>query len=233
MTKRVLTHNSEFRSYDRHHKWVLLVTFSLTILLPLIAINWLSLAQQVWLNRLMAMYLSGTIIVWTFVRLGLKRFDYKNDLPLDICNIIALFLPIAMWQPTQSVNEILYFWVLVGTLQAIITPNVEDGFPTYTFFKYFTVHSGLVVYIIYSTTVFGLYPDWISIWKSIAYLHIYAVLILIVNLLIGSNYFYILRKPNKPSLLDYLGPWPWYLLACEVLIAVLCLVVYLPVWLLR
>ena len=227
---RVLQHNKSFKSYDKYHLSILAITLTLCIVLPLLGVKVLTYEQNVWLSRIMAIWLSGTIVVFTIIRIALKRFDYKNDLPLDICNLIALFLPFVMWHPNYAVNEVLYFWILVGTSQAIITPNVEDGFPTYTFFKYFTVHAGLVVYIIFTTVAFDFYPQWASIWKAIGYLHIYFFAILIINLLLGSNYFYIMRKPPKPSILDYLGPWPWYILSCEVLIFVLCVLVYLPVW---
>ena len=62
---------------------------------------------------------------------------------------------------------------------------------------------------------------------------VYAVGIVLLNLLLGSNYFYIMRKPPTASLLDYLGPWPWYILVCEGIVLVLFLLVYAPVGVMR
>ena len=35
-------------------------------------------------------------------------------------------------------------------------------------------------------------------------------------------------KPVGPSLLDFLGPWPWYLLSMELIGLVLVVLLYLP-----
>jgi hypothetical integral membrane protein (TIGR02206 family) len=50
----------------------------------------------------------------------------------------------------------------------------------------------------------------------------------VVNWLLGSNYLFIAHKPDTPSLIDVLGPWPWYILSLEALALVLCLGLYLP-----
>ena len=49
-----------------------------------------------------------------------------------------------------------------------------------------------------------------------------------VNLLLGSNYLYLMRKPFQPSPLDYMGPWPWYILGLAALVIAACLLCYLP-----
>jgi len=49
-----------------------------------------------------------------------------------------------------------------------------------------------------------------------------------VNSQIGSNYLYTHGKLPTPSLLDLLGPHPWYLLSMEALGIVLCMLLYLP-----
>jgi hypothetical integral membrane protein (TIGR02206 family) len=36
-----------------------------------------------------------------------------------------------------------------------------------------------------------------------------------VNALLDTNYGYMNGKPEAASLLDHLGPWPWYLLSLQ------------------
>lgn len=48
------------------------------------------------------------------------------------------------------------------------------------------------------------------------------------NALLGSNYMFIARKPDDPSLIDVLGPWPWYILSLEAVGLAICFILYLP-----
>jgi len=51
---------------------------------------------------------------------------------------------------------------------------------------------------------------------------------LLINFAIGSNYFYTRQKPPGGSLLDFFGPWPFYILVVEVLAMILFVLAYLP-----
>ena len=46
-------------------------------------------------------------------------------------------------------------------------------------------------------------------------LNSYAIAVGAIDRAMGWNYGYLCRKPAVPSLLDYLGPWPWYLVSLE------------------
>lgn len=41
----------------------------------------------------------------------------------------------------------------------------------------------------------------------------WAACVAAVNLVAGTNYGYLSAKPRSGSVLDLLGPWPWYVLA--------------------
>lgn len=59
-------------------------------------------------------------------------------------------------------------------------------------------------------------------------LNCYALVVGAVNANWGWNYGYLCRKPSGPSLLDYLGPWPWYLLSLELVALAMFLLLELP-----
>jgi uncharacterized membrane protein YwaF len=52
--------------------------------------------------------------------------------------------------------------------------------------------------------------------------------VFVINTLIGSNYMFINRKPDTPSLIDLLPPWPYYLIYLELIGFVVFLLLYLP-----
>jgi hypothetical integral membrane protein (TIGR02206 family) len=78
------------------------------------------------------------------------------------------------------------------------------------------------------TLVEGYRPTWKSLGRVFLWTNIYMVAVFILNQVIGSNYLFIAHKPETPSLIDLLGPWPWYILALEAIGLVLCLLLYLP-----
>ena len=196
------------------HLLMLVCMVIASVALPLYANRFLSEDRRLLVARVMAVVLSLTVVLWVAVRIALGDFDKTTDLPLDVCNLAALLMPFLMWKPSKRVHEILYFLVLVGTLQATLTPHLFNGFPNFTFFKYWIVHGGLIVYVVFITASFKFFPDRRSLLKAFVWLQGYAAAVFMANVLLGSNYFYVMRKPPTASLLDVLGPWPWYIFWC-------------------
>ena len=58
--------------------------------------------------------------------------------------------------------------------------------------------------------------------------NLYMVLAGAVNWLAGTNFGYLSHKPAVPTLLDHLGPWPYYLIWYEVIALVVLPLLYLP-----
>ena len=95
------------------------------------------------------------------------------------------------------------------------TPDIVEDFPHFHYFRYFAGHHLLVVAIIYAVVVFKLKPTLISLKKAFIALNVFLVIALFANLILDANYFWIMEKPPAGSLLDYMGPWPWYILTGE------------------
>src|SRR6266851_315561 len=56
----------------------------------------------------------------------------------------------------------------------------------------------------------------------------YAALVGAVDAITGANYMYLRSKPQTPTLLDLLGPWPVYILSASLIAAVLLAVLDAP-----
>jgi hypothetical integral membrane protein (TIGR02206 family) len=56
----------------------------------------------------------------------------------------------------------------------------------------------------------------------------WAALAAVGNALTGGNYMFLRERPETPSLLDYLGPWPWYILSAALLALALFALLDLP-----
>jgi hypothetical integral membrane protein (TIGR02206 family) len=133
----------------------------------------------------------------------------------------------ALWTRRIGAFELAYFWGFSGTLQAILTPAMKDGFPAPDFFRYFAMHSGIIVSLFYLTAGLGLRPRRGAVWRVYGWTLVYAVVVGLIDWAIDGNYFYLCRKPSG-SLLDILGPWPWYILSGAGLAAVMYWLLDLP-----
>lgn len=102
------------------------------------------------------------------------------------------------------------------------------GFPHYRAFNTFIAHGLLVAIPIYMTIVEGYRPALQSFKRVFLWTNIYMVMVFFINLSIGSNYLFIAHKPDFPTLLDVLAPWPWYILQLEVIAFAILFVLYLP-----
>jgi hypothetical integral membrane protein (TIGR02206 family) len=91
-----------------------------------------------------------------------------------------------------------------------------------------TAHTLIVAAAITMTFVEGYRPTWKSLLRAAIGINIYMVVVMGVNVLLGSNYMFIARKPDTASLIDVLGPWPWYILSLEAIGAALLLLLYAP-----
>lgn len=169
------------------------------------------------------------MILWTAAEVYMDAFTWQEDLPLHLCHVGAIFAWFLARNRSYKLYEVLFFWVIAGTAQGIVTPYLYNSFPQYNFFKFWTGHAGLVVFILYATFVYPMRrPTLKSVFRSFLWLHVYAAAMFVINWMIGANYFYMNEKPPSDSLLNVLGDWPIYLLSVYAIIPVLFLIIYLP-----
>ena len=219
-----------FIAYGNSHLVVL--CFSLLLLaLILIASKKLCTEKNLFIGRCIAIILALSVVVYTIFEIALGRFTIADDLPLSLCNLFALVAPFALWYPKHKYFEPIYFLVMAGTFQAIVTPDLYFDYPAYEFFKYWITHVGLVLLMIHYMVCFALYPTAKGILKTFGWLNVYVVALLPLNYLLDANYFYLIEKPLNPSVLDFFGPWPVYILVAEILVMGFFAIAMIPVFL--
>lgn len=217
-----------FASFSQTHIATLIFSLGFLILLIVVGRN-LTRQQNLLIGRCLSVFLSLTVILFIVFHIQFERFDIAVDLPLSICNLFAFTAPLLFWNPNPKRMEVVYFAVMSGTFQAIITPDLYVGFPTYGFFKYWISHVGLVIIVIHYLLSFQLRPRAKGIFITFVWLNLYLMIIVPINLLLDANYFYLMEKPINPSILDLFGPWPTYLLVSEVLAMAFFALAYLPI----
>lgn len=177
--------------------------------------------------------LAGFILVaelsWHWWVLSYSEWTIQTMLPLHLCSVFIWLSIVMLVQKNYQIFEIAYFLGLGGALQALLTPDAGIyGFPHFRAFQTFADHGGLFIACMYMAVVEGFRPTLDSFKKMFLWTNIYMVFVFFINLAIGSNYLFIARKPDFPSMLDLLAPWPWYILQLEVIAFVIAALLYLP-----
>jgi hypothetical integral membrane protein (TIGR02206 family) len=166
--------------------------------------------------------------------LVLDTWSVKYDLPLQLTDAVSVVTVLALWTRARLLVELTYFWSLTASLQAIITPDLAQSFPSVYYFTYFVYHVGAVVAA--CLLVFGcrLYPRAGAFWRVFAVTLAFAALAGVADIITGGNYMYLRAKPVHNSLLSVMGPWPWYIASTAVLaLAMLYALQLLADWLRR
>lgn len=178
--------------------------------------------------NLLGWFVSFTVVSFHLYLISFGNYNLKTDLPLYLCSLIALLIPVFTYYRKYWMYEILLFWIIAGTLQGVITPDIAEGFPRFDYFRYWVVHLGLLTIIFYATFVFGMRPTIKSVFKSFLALQVYVVSMVIINWLLDANYFYLNEKPKSASILDFLGEWPVYIIVGQLILIPYFMIIYLP-----
>jgi hypothetical integral membrane protein (TIGR02206 family) len=160
-----------------------------------------------------------TAVIYTAVLIYTFIPPSRWSLPLQLTDLATMVGAYALWSQRHWAYALTYYWGLVLSTQALITPVLSSpDFPDYRFLAFWSIHLLVVWAAIYLTWGRGHRPTWRSYRLAVGVTVVWAVVTLTVNTVLGTDYGFLNRKPNTPSLLDLFGPWPAYLGVVTVLV---------------
>lgn len=226
-----------FQAFSASHIGALLL-FIAAVLLLYRCRHWL---QQEKHNRYGRYVLLGLLIlseavlnIW-YIATGI--FHTSNTLPFELCSISLYMCVLMLFFRSKKIFQIVYFTGIAGALQALLTPALDYPFPHFRFIQFFIAHIAIILAVLYMVWVERAKPTWKSIGYAMLFLNVLLVVVGGINYITGGNYMFLAHKPETASLLDVLGPYPWYLLSLEAVAFGMFIVLYLPFliagWLLR
>jgi len=210
------------------HLAVIALTFLLPLGLAAIARTTRNRAIARAVSLAFAAELAATWALWYWLIVSQGWVSAKTILPMDLCDWAAIAALVALIWPNQQSYELAWFWSLSGTLQALLTPDLAYDFPDLRFIVFFGFHGGVIASVLYMTAGLGMRPRPRSIPRVIIWSLAYLFAALATNALLHTNFGYLRAKPAQPSLLDFLGPWPIYIVALVGLGLIYVLLLYLP-----
>jgi len=153
---------------------------------------------------------------------------WRNVLPFHLCGMSVVLTVILFITRKRPVYDLLYFWGLAGAGMAILTPDIQFAFPHILNLTYFWSHALIIVGVAFMTVNYGYRPYFKSFLRALVLTNVYLVLVIPINIALGTNYLYMCEKPKEATLVDLLGPWPWYILGLEAIGTALFFLMYTP-----
>lgn len=155
-------------------------------------------------------------VVDSALRIRYLGLGWASMLPVHLCSALFFLHPLAYWTRHRLAFDVVYFWTFAGTLHALITPTPYGAFPSLGYFVYFIAHGLLILSAAYAAAALRQTPVRGSMTRAFIALQAWLVVGAVTNACLGTNFLYLHHKPPTPTLLDHLGPWPWYIASGEV-----------------
>ncbi|MGH9170886.1 MAG: TIGR02206 family membrane protein [Acidimicrobiales bacterium] len=174
--------------------------------------------------------LVATSVAWFVTTVTQARFSVATSLPFALCDLAALVAAAALFTRQRLLVEVTYFWGLAGTVQALITPDLDQRFPTAVFFEYVVGHGAIVCAALFLVAGQRLAPRRRAVPRVFAVTLAYSALVGAIDAATGGDYMYLRKPPGEWTLLRVLGPWPWYIASAAGVALVLFTLLDLPWW---
>jgi hypothetical integral membrane protein (TIGR02206 family) len=180
-------------------------------------------------SRTLAIGIVAIEASWWLVWLPTRgSWSPASGLPLQLCDIAAFIAGAALWWRQALLVELTYFWGLGGSLQAVLTPDLKEHFPSYPYWQFYVAHGGVIVAALLLVVGLRLWPLAGAVKRIFLITLAFAVGTGLVDLVTGGNYLYLRQPPSSGSLLTFMGPWPWYIVSGTLLALIVLVILDLP-----
>ena len=173
-----------------------------------------------WTNVAAAMIALAIVVTelsWQPYVLANHSWSVAFSLPVQLCDVGGFVAAAALLWRQALLVEIAYFWGLGGTVQALLTPDLRDHFPSFPYLQFYATHDLVVLAALFLVIGLGLHPRAGAVRRIFLLTLAFAAAVGLIDLVTGGNYLYLRQVPAQGSLLNVMGSWPWYIVVGAVL----------------
>jgi len=140
-------------------------------------------------------------------------FTWKTWLPLELCDAATVLAVLSLLVPRPALAEVLYFWSASGSVLAMLTPAIPGSFPRWDFVVFFGLHGLVLAAALVLVFGLGLHPRPGAPRRAFLLTLGWTAFVAVMNVVLDTNFMFLRQKPPVTTLLDWLGPWPVYILS--------------------
>lgn len=215
-----------FRMFGLEHVLILLLIIMMSVTMYVLRSR---LSKKRAVKKVMILGLLFSEISYHLWAVSNDMWTVKVFLPLQLCSLNILLSIVLLLTDNRKLFAFVYLFGLTGAIQGLLTPELYQEPWHFRFIQYFIAHAFIVWTALYYGIVKSFKISWAQFFMSFVWLNVYALGVYVLNAAIDANYMFLMEKPANASLMDYLGPHPWYILALELVAMSLCLLVFIPV----
>ena len=138
------------------------------------------------------------------------EWNPRTSLPFQLCDLAWMFAVHALWTRSRRSATVTYLWGITLTTQGMLTPDLASDFPEPRFLMFWAMHILIVWAAFHLVVNLRLLPTWATYWVTVGITAGWAAAVMVYNSVADTNYGYLNGKPRSASILDLLGPWPFY-----------------------
>jgi hypothetical integral membrane protein (TIGR02206 family) len=159
-----------------------------------------------------------------------SHFKIEESLPLQLCDLAAFVAAAAMITQKRFWRALLYFWAIGLSTQAFLTPILKTGYLFWNFWFFWISHTMIIGSALYDIIVKRFRPTLRDLAIGLAWSVGFLIVVMIVNQIWQVNYGYVGNtKPENPTIIDKLGPWPLRVFKLAAVVIVLYVILW-AVW---
>ena len=180
-----------------------------------------------------AMIISEMSYFWRLVGVPDLNPNPVDHLPITVCGWAIIFCSYLVVTKSQSLFDIVYFWLFSGTIFALITPTVitYTGPTRFRYYQFWLEHTLGYIAIFYMIFVHKMRPNKKSFIKAYVGMAFLAIIAYFTNEMLGpgANYLFMAKPESTPSILDILPPnFALRILVMAAAVTLLFVLAYLP-----
>lgn len=211
---------AEFETYGMSHMIVLAIFAVGAVAVVTLCRQWLCTPKERPLRRAFAIAIVAVALPLQILQFTPDEWNLQTSLPLQLCDFGWVFAVHALWTRNRLSATVTYLWGITLTSQGLLTPDLHSDFPEPRFLMFWGMHV-LVIWASFALVPgLRILPTWHTYGQTVAITTAWAVSVYAFNVFADTNYGYLNRLPKSASLLDFLGPWPLYVVLEIVIVAV-------------